>query len=135
MMLKMGHERVMATDRQPAFELLDLTAAIAAGGSGAILARETDDLDLNLVRFADGAGVGAHVNREVDVVLIALAGSGIVRIDEDEVTVVAGSALLIPKNSERSIRSQSDGEFAYLSVHRRRARLMPGPRRGNPSRQ
>jgi mannose-6-phosphate isomerase-like protein (cupin superfamily) len=123
----------MATENQPAFELLDLAAAIAAGGSGAILARESEDLDLNLVRFAAGAGVGAHVNREVDVVLIALAGSGIVRIDEDEVPVAAGNALLIPKNSERAIRSRDDGEFAYLSVHRRRARLMPGPRRGDPS--
>ncbi|MGH7621523.1 MAG: cupin domain-containing protein [Gemmatimonadaceae bacterium] len=119
----------MTTEKQPAFELLDLVAAIGAGGSGAILARETEDLDLNLVRFAAGAGVGAHVNREVDVVIIALAGSGIVRIDREEVPVVAGNALLIPKNTERAIRSQDDGEFAYLSVHRRRARLMPGPRR------
>lgn len=124
----------MATDNRPACELLDLAAAIASGGSGAILARETEDLDLNLVRFTAGAGVGAHVNREVDVVLIALAGSGIVRIDDDEVTVAAGNALLIPKNSERSIRSRDDGEFAYLTVHRRRARLMPAPRRGGPSR-
>lgn len=123
----------MTMEKQPAFELLDLVAAIAAGGSGAILARETEDLDLNLVRFADGAGVGAHVNREVDVVLIALAGSGIVRIDREEVPVVAGHVLLIPKNTERVIRSQDDGEFAYLSVHRRRARLMPGPRRAQRS--
>jgi mannose-6-phosphate isomerase-like protein (cupin superfamily) len=121
----------MTTEKQPAYELLDLAATIAAGGSGAILARETEDLDLNLVRFADGAGVGAHVNREVDVILVALAGSGIVRSDENEVPVVAGNALLIPKNTERAIRSQGDGEFAYLSVHRRRARLRPGPRRGS----
>jgi mannose-6-phosphate isomerase-like protein (cupin superfamily) len=127
----MGHEQEMTTEKQPAYELLDLAATIAAGGSGAILARETEDLDLNLVRFADGAGVGAHVNREVDVILVALAGSGIVRIDENEVPVVAGNALLIPKNTERAIRSQGDGEFAYLSVHRRRARRMPGPRRGS----
>jgi len=119
----------MTTEKQPDFELLDLAAAIAAGGSGAILARETEDLDLNLVRFAGGGGVGAHVNREVDVVLVALAGAGVVRIDEDEVQVAAGNVLLIPKNTERAIRSQDDGEFAYLTVHRRRARLMPGPRR------
>jgi len=127
----MGYEREMTTEKQPTFELLDLAAAVAAGGSGAVLARETEDLDLNLVRFSAGGGVGAHVNREVDVVLVALAGSGVVRIDADEVTVEAGSALLIPKNTERAIRSQDDGEFAYLTVHRRRARLMPGPRRGS----
>jgi mannose-6-phosphate isomerase-like protein (cupin superfamily) len=120
----------MATEK-PAFELLDLAATIANGGSGAILGREMDDLDLNLVRFADGAGVGAHVNREVDVVLVALAGSGTVRIGTDEVTVEAGNAVLIPKNTERAIRSAGDGIFAYLSIHRRRARLMPTPRRTN----
>lgn len=126
----MGHEPEMTTEKQPAFELLDLAATIAAGGSGAILGRETEDLDLNLVRFADGGGVGAHINREVDVVLVALSGSGIVRIDNEDVPIVAGNALIIPKNTERAIRSQNDGEFAYLTVHRRRARLMPGPRRG-----
>jgi mannose-6-phosphate isomerase-like protein (cupin superfamily) len=133
MMTKMGHERAMTTEKQPAFELLDLIATIGAGGSGAILGRETEDLDLNLVRFADGGGVGAHVNREVDVVLVALSGAGIVRIGDEEVPLVAGNALLIPKNTERSIRSQDDGEFAYLTVHRRRARLMPGPRRDRRS--
>lgn len=119
----------MTTEKQPTFELLDLAAAIAAGGSGAILGRETEDLDLNLVRFAGGAGVGAHVNREVDVVVVALSGAGVVRIGDEDVPLVAGNALLIPKNTERAIRSQDNGEFAYLSIHRRRARLMPGPKR------
>ena len=124
----------MTENIRPVFELLDLTAAISAGGSGAILARESNDLDLNLVRFTDGAGVGAHVNREVDVVLVALSGSGSVRIADTEMQLTAGNVVVIPKNTERVIRSQDDGEFAYLTVHRRRARLMPGPRRDHASR-
>jgi len=122
------------TEREPEqpIELLNLHAAIAAGGSGAILGRESQDLDLNLVRFANGAGVGAHVNREVDVVVIALAGSGVVRIGSQELHLAVGQAVVIPKNVERAIRSDDHGEFAYLTVHRRRARLMPGP--GRPPR-
>jgi quercetin dioxygenase-like cupin family protein len=114
-------------------EILDLSAVIAAGGSGAILGRESEDLDLNLVRFAGGGGVGAHMNREVDVVVIALAGSGVVRVGSQELRLRAGNAVVIPKNLERAIQSDDQGEFAYLTVHRRRARLMPGPRRTDRS--
>jgi quercetin dioxygenase-like cupin family protein len=116
------------TERAREIEMLDLSAVIAAGGTGAILGRESEDLDLNLVRFADGGGVGAHVNREVDVVVIVLAGSGIVRVGSQELRLSAGNAVVIPKNVERAIQSSKQGEFAYLTVHRRRARLMPGPR-------
>ena len=121
----------MLVDGEREIEILDLSAAIAAGGSGAILGRESMDLDLNLVRFADGGGVGAHVNREVDVVILALAGSGVVRVSGQVLRLTAGNAVVIPKNLERSIQSDDDGEFAYLTVHRRRARLMPGPSRAD----
>ena len=125
----MSEEGNTLTEQQREVELLDLSALIAAGGTGAILGRESEDLDLNLVRFAAGGGVGAHVNREVDVVVIALAGSGVVRIEGQELRLSAGNAVVIPKNVERAIQSTEQGEFAYLTVHRRRARLMPGPRR------
>jgi quercetin dioxygenase-like cupin family protein len=117
------------TEEVPEIELLDLSVAIAAGGSGALLGRESEDLDLNLVRFAAGGGVGAHVNREVDVVIVALAGSGIIRVGGQELRLNAGNAIIIPKNTERAIQSTEQGEFAYLTVHRRRARLMPDPAR------
>ena len=106
-------------------QLLDLLAAAAEGGSGAILSRETADLDLNLVRFSDGAGVAAHLNREVDVLLVAVSGSGTVTVNEDRYLLEPGKALLIPKNTTRSIVSPASGEFSYLSIHRRRAGLLP----------
>jgi mannose-6-phosphate isomerase-like protein (cupin superfamily) len=110
--------------REPRAELLDLTASELTG-SGAILSRESDDLDLNLVRFAGGAGVQTHVNREVDVLLVAVAGNGVVTVNGEEFALAPGQALLIPKQTERAIRSSSEGEFRYLSIHRRRARLQP----------
>ena len=70
-----------ATGRLSAMEremtVVDLAELAASGGSGAIFARETADLDLNLVRFAPGSGVGEHVNREVDVAVIVLDGEGV----------------------------------------------------------
>lgn len=117
-------------------ELLDLWDAAQRGGSGAILSRETDDLDLNLVRFDGGSGVAMHVNREVDVLLVAIAGEGVVTVDGSEFQFAPGKALLILKGSERAIQSLPDGDLVYFSVHRRRRGLMPGPRREaepNPS--
>ena len=106
-------------------ELLDLLDAAANGGSGAILSRETEDLDLNLVRFANGAGVASHVNREVDVLLVAVSGVGTVSVGGERFSLESGTALLIPKDTVRAIESPASGEFVYLSIHRRRAGLLP----------
>ncbi len=106
-------------------ELLDLDSSASLGGSGAILSRESDDLDVNLVRFSDGSGVAAHRNREVDVLIVAIAGEGIVSVEDEEFALGSGMALLIPKRTVRAIRSCEAGDFVYLSIHRRRARLMP----------
>jgi quercetin dioxygenase-like cupin family protein len=119
------------TDERRRAELLDLSGTVRQD-NGAILSRETEDLDLNLVRFAEGSGVAAHVNREVDVLLVAVAGEGVVTVDGARFSLASGTALLIPKGSERVIQSAPNGEFLYLSVHRRRGGLMPGPR---PSRR
>lgn len=116
---------------RPIVEVLDLEAAAASGGSGAILNRESEDLDVNLVRFAGGSGVAPHLNREVDVLIVAVAGEGAVSVEGEEFSLEPGKALLIPKKTERAIRSAESGEFIYLSIHRRRARLMPA-RRGKP---
>ena len=106
-------------------EVLDLQARLAAGGSGAIAGLESADLDLNLVRFEGGAGVAAHVNPEVDVLLVVLEGAGALTLDGVERRLLAGTAVIVPKGAERAIRSDDDGALAYLTAHRRRARLWP----------
>jgi quercetin dioxygenase-like cupin family protein len=108
-------------------EILDLDPERLGERSGAILSRETGDLDVNLVRFAAGAGVAAHVNREVDVLVIAIAGSGTVEVESGRYELRPGQAALIPKGTRRSFSSPPDGEFVYLTIHRRRRGLMPRP--------
>ena len=125
----MSGERGAETPRRA--ELLELSAS---EGSGALLSRETHDLDLNLVRFADGRGVERHVNREVDVVMVVLSGAGVVEAGDDELAVRGGQAVVIPAGLARAIHSLPGGELVYLTVHRRRARLLPQPRpRPRPS--
>ena len=101
---------------------MDLGEIAAGAGekSGAVwILEESEDLNANLIRFASGSGVGEHVNEDVDVILLGVAGLGLVTVGEEEHRLSVGDLVFIPKSERRSVRSSSD-EFAYLSVHRRR---------------
>ena len=87
--------------------------------------RESEDLNANLVRFSTGAGVGEHVNDEVDVILLGVAGSGFVNVDGGDRNLSEGTLVFVPKSARRSTRSASE-DFAYLTVHRRRGPLRIG---------
>ncbi len=101
-------------------------AASAHGRAGVVWALEaSSDLNANLVRFEAGDGVGEHVNDEVDVIIVGISGSGFVEVDGREHPVSNGTITFVPKGARRSTRSVS-GDFAYLSVHRRRGPLRIG---------
>lgn len=122
---------------EPTAEIVDLTAtatATAAGTerAGALWSLVTADLNLNLVHFAGGDGVAEHINAEVDVVYVVVAGRGSISVQGVGHAVRAGMLVLVPRGARRAIESASD-DFAYLTCHRRRAGLMP--RRAEPRRQ
>lgn len=100
-----------------------------AAGRGPVWTLASDDLNANLLVFGAGEGVAEHVNREVDVLLIGVAGEGRVTIGDGAHTLHAGRAILAPKGERRSTLAVSE-RFAYLTCHRRRAGLIPsiGPR-------
>jgi quercetin dioxygenase-like cupin family protein len=107
---------------------MDLNELVASAGDrvGVIWAlRSSADLNANLVRFDAGGGVGEHVNEEVDVLFVGVAGSGSVRVDGKEHALSAGALVFAPRGSRRSTGALSDG-FAYLAVHRRRGPLRIG---------
>src|SRR3712207_9181576 len=80
---------------------LDDLVAAAPDRVGVIWAlRGSGDLNANLVRFDAGGGVGEHVNDEVDVVFVGVAGSGSVRVDGEEHRLSAGTLVFAPKRSE-----------------------------------
>jgi quercetin dioxygenase-like cupin family protein len=84
-----------------------------------------DDINANLVRFPAGGGVDEHINEEVDVLFVGVTGSGVIEVDGHKHSLRAGTVTLVPKGTRRSTRSQS-GDFAYLTVHRRRGPLQIG---------
>ena len=106
-------------------EGVDLAAlARAATAPGAAWTHQSEDLNVNLLVFASDQGVAEHINTEVDVLLVGIAGTGAVIVDGTRHILCAGHALLIPKGANRSIQSESD-PFAYLTCHCRRGGLWP----------
>ena len=121
--------------------VVDLTILAGAGvGPGPVWAYGGEDLNANLVVFAAGDGVAGHVNDDVDVLLVGIAGEGVVEVDGASCALRAGQALVIPKGAHRSIRSNG-GRFALLTCHRRRDPLRParllrsGARAGDSGRE
>lgn len=106
-------------------EVLDLVAlATAATTWGAAWAYQGAELNANLLVFDGGAGVEPHVNDEVDVLIVALAGAGYVELAGARRELRAGQAVVIPRGARRALGS-AGGRFAYLSCHRRRGPLWP----------
>jgi quercetin dioxygenase-like cupin family protein len=109
-------------------QVADLAAVVgraAAGGmAGAVWSLASADLNLNLVRFPRGDGVAAHVNDELDVAGVVLAGEGVLELEGREEPLRAGTLFFVPKGARRAIRA-TGAELAYLSFHRRRPGLMP----------
>lgn len=113
------------TERQDAPEIVTLAEHLAVEtGPGPVWTHTSADLNVNLLSFDGGQGVPAHVNSEVDVLVVAVAGDGIIGMDGVERPFSAGQLCVIPKGVTRSIRS-GGGPFAYLTCHRRRGGLWP----------
>jgi quercetin dioxygenase-like cupin family protein len=131
MKLNRKMERRAMEQPQPQTQRLDLVAHQAeaeqqqrAGVIGSLVGA---DLNVNLVRLLPGEYLEAHINTEVDVLLVGLGGTGTVELDGGDEPLDAGSAVYIPKNARRAIRAGSQG-VTYLTCHRRRGGLMPTPR-------
>jgi quercetin dioxygenase-like cupin family protein len=78
----------------------------------------SNDLNANLVRSCIGQGVGEHVNKEVEVVVLGVSGSGIVTVDREEHALSAGILAFIAKGVRRSTVSTSE-DFVYPTVRHR----------------
>jgi quercetin dioxygenase-like cupin family protein len=105
---------------------VDLAALTrTASAPGAAWTHESEDLDMNLLVVASGEGVAEHVNDQVDMLVVGIAGAGAVTVDGTRHILSAGQALVIPKSARRSTKGVS-APFAYLTCHRRRAGLRPG---------
>jgi quercetin dioxygenase-like cupin family protein len=121
-------QRNGAAQQQPRL-LADLDWCLAQAADdqrGALwrLAEPGRQLDANLVRLPPDATVDAHTERDVDVLLLPVAGNGTLHSDEGAVAVALSAHALtwIPRGSRRSITA-GPGGLAYVTVHRARTGL------------
>jgi quercetin dioxygenase-like cupin family protein len=93
-------------------------------------------LDANVVHLAPGASVDTHVEPDLDVLLLVIAGEGAVTGTGRAEHAREGSLVWLPRGSSRSLRA-GDGGLTYLTVHQRRPGMQigrgGGPDRGRPS--
>ncbi|MCB0076230.1 MAG: cupin domain-containing protein [Anaerolineales bacterium] len=105
---------------------VDLASLLDTSGmaDGVIWSSAPSQLNVNLVHLSLGETIPPHINEEVDVLIVALAGEGTLAINDEPYTLDAGVVALIPRGAERWIRCE-DGPLVYLTAHRARNGLMP----------
>jgi len=106
-------------------EVVDLTLLAQAETAAQPAWSETStDLNVNLLVLDPSGGVPEHMNDEVDVLFVGIWGTGTIIVEGTRHRLAMGHALVVPKGAHRSMDA-SEGRFAYLTCHRRRAGLWP----------
>ena len=115
----------MGDESRPAVEKVHLP--VLEGDGGVLWSVSPLGFHANLVALGPGHAVDRHRNDEVDVLVVVLDGEGRILIDEEQVDLCTGDAIVVPRGADRSI--ESDAGIRYLTVHARRMPLTVGPRR------
>jgi mannose-6-phosphate isomerase-like protein (cupin superfamily) len=109
----------------PPENIIDIAAALRqAGADGPIWSVNSEQLNVNLLRLPTGDAIAAHVNGEVDVVLVFLEGSGELTVDGVAYPLAPGRTVVVPRGAMRALCC-TVGPLVYLTCHRRRGGLMP----------
>lgn len=94
----------------------------SVAGRGVAWGLASEDLNVNLVGWPEGDGVGEHVNDAVDVLFVVVAGRMRVALDGAVHDVGEGQVIVVPRGVSRSVTA-GPGGVRYLSCHRRRPPL------------
>ena len=116
----------------PVPRLLCDTRALTAldpASAGALwkLAEPGRQLDANLIHLPAGQRVDPHTEPDLDVLLLVMAGDGMLDTAEGPQPLTEGTLLWLPHGSTRGLTAGERG-LSYLTVHRRRPGMMPGSR-------
>ncbi|MFI9803014.1 cupin domain-containing protein [Streptomyces sp. NPDC052301] len=112
------------------------TRALAAEPSAAAgvlwkLAESGRRLDAHVVRLAPGRRITAHAEAQLDVLLLVVAGDGVLGAGpaDEPRPLTEGALVWLPHGATRSLTAGRTG-LTYLTVHRRRPGMRIGPRPG-----
>ncbi|NJN17230.1 MAG: cupin domain-containing protein [Oscillochloris sp.] len=105
--------------------LVDVAEALRhADYDGPIWSLNCEQLNVNLVRLSSGAGIPAHVNTALDVLLAVFEGNGEIQVGGEIYSLAPGVTVVVPRGANRSIRC-THGPLVYLTVHKQRGGLLP----------
>jgi quercetin dioxygenase-like cupin family protein len=90
----------------------------------------SEDLNATILVWPPNDGPPEHVNEERDVLVVCLAGSGLLLVDDEPHDLQPGAALIVEKGRRRRLTAGADG-VRYLTAHLRRPPL--AVRRGRQS--
>lgn len=96
-------------------------------GRGPQWGMQSIELNATLLAWPAGAGVAEHRNSERDVLVVVLDGSATLTLEGVEHEIGAHELVLLPRDATRALRA-GDGGVRYLSIHLRRAPLVPRSR-------
>jgi quercetin dioxygenase-like cupin family protein len=114
-------------------EHIDVTALLAPGADDRSRVRwsASNQLQTNVVVLPAGERVDEHVEPDLDVTLVVVAGEAQLRHgppgQEVRTTARALSLVVLPAGTRRSWTAGPDG-VAYVTAHRRRPSLLPRTR-------
>ncbi|HEV2640961.1 MAG TPA: hypothetical protein VGX23_37950 [Actinocrinis sp.] len=83
-------------------------------------------LDANLVQLPADATVDAHVEPDLDVLLLVVSGNGRLTTDQAIHDLFPSTLLWLPKGSRRALAAGPDG-LVYLTTHRARPGMQIRP--------
>ncbi|MFJ8357342.1 cupin domain-containing protein [Streptomyces sp. NPDC093984] len=94
---------------------------IAPESAGAMwkLAESGRQLDANLIRLPARQRVDTHTEPDLDVLLLVVAGDGVLGSPDGPRPLTEGTLLWLPRGSTRSVTA-GEGGLSYLTVHKRR---------------
>jgi len=93
------------------------------------LAESGRQLDANVVHLLSQQRIDMHTEPDLDVLIIVVAGTGILTGSDSALPLAAGSIAWLPHGSARSLDAGDDG-LSYLTVHPRRPGMQIGHRPG-----
>lgn len=83
---------------------------------------ESADLNATLLEWPAGEGPAEHVNEQLDVLYVVIAGSATLTVEGESRELGAGEATIVDKGARRALVAGLDG-VRYLTAHVRRGGL------------
>jgi quercetin dioxygenase-like cupin family protein len=89
---------------------------------GPVWGAASADLNATLLEWPAGRGPAEHVNEQLDVLYVVLAGSATLTVDGESRELSNGEAAIVDKGSRRALVAGPD-RVRYLTAHVRREGL------------